>query len=202
MNQCSPGPCMLVVVWAGRGAIVDAIVYQTCRHRSKHIRNLKSACASSCGNTARRRSSACGLRCILPPPGRARRDIFLFEVIDGFSGDAVDPDGKLFEFGYGSTPAFPLAPGTSLRMILTNPTEPEEAARHGWKGFQCERRGHKWLPEDIKAPPRVCPKCKGPYWDRPRKDGRGKAQHLIHKPIFPAQVIVVILILPVKRQHY
>ena len=73
------------------------------------------------------------------PPRRAKRDIFLFEVIDGFGGDAVDEEGKLFEFGYGSTPAFPLARGTSLRMVLTNPTELGEAVRDDWKGIETLR---------------------------------------------------------------
>ena len=74
------------------------------------------------------------------PPRRAKRDIFLFEVIDGFGGETADPEAKLFEFGYGSTPAFPLAPGTSLRMVLTNPTEIREAVRDDWKGIE-ELRG-------------------------------------------------------------
>jgi Zn finger protein HypA/HybF involved in hydrogenase expression len=32
----------------------------------------------------------------------------------------------------------------------------------------CERCGHKWITrsEDI---PKVCPNCKSPYWDIPRK---------------------------------
>lgn len=38
------------------------------------------------------------------------------------------------------------------------------------KGYQCERCGHKWLPkEDTKNKPKVCPKCKSPYWDTPRR---------------------------------
>lgn len=38
------------------------------------------------------------------------------------------------------------------------------------KGFQCERCEHKWLPkENTKDKPKVCPKCKSPYWDTPRK---------------------------------
>jgi predicted Zn-ribbon and HTH transcriptional regulator len=36
------------------------------------------------------------------------------------------------------------------------------------KGYLCERCGHTWVPkENIK--PKVCPKCKSPYWDTPRK---------------------------------
>jgi hypothetical protein len=35
--------------------------------------------------------------------------------------------------------------------------------------WQCERCGHEWMPRDRDATPKVCPKCKSPYWDRPRK---------------------------------
>ena len=36
--------------------------------------------------------------------------------------------------------------------------------------YRC-RCGHEWLPKSLKAAerPRVCPKCKSPNWDRPRK---------------------------------
>lgn len=37
-------------------------------------------------------------------------------------------------------------------------------------GYQCERCGHEWVPRNKDEEPRVCPKCKSPYWDRPRKD--------------------------------
>ena len=36
------------------------------------------------------------------------------------------------------------------------------------KGFECERCGHQWAPRE-KGKPRVCPKCKSPYWDKERK---------------------------------
>jgi len=37
-------------------------------------------------------------------------------------------------------------------------------------GCRCERCGHEWLPRQGRADePRVCPKCKSPYWNRPRK---------------------------------
>ena len=36
------------------------------------------------------------------------------------------------------------------------------------KGFKCERCGHEWIPNDINTEPRVCPKCKSPYWNKPR----------------------------------
>lgn len=39
-------------------------------------------------------------------------------------------------------------------------------------GYRCHRCGHEWLPrKSSKEEPKVCPKCKSPYWDRPRKKG-------------------------------
>jgi len=40
-------------------------------------------------------------------------------------------------------------------------------------GYRCERCEHEWLPRGDKEP-RVCPKCKSPYWDRPRQNGNNK----------------------------
>ena len=37
-------------------------------------------------------------------------------------------------------------------------------------GYRCERCGHEWLPRDEKQEPKVCPKCKSPYWNMPRKE--------------------------------
>ena len=36
-------------------------------------------------------------------------------------------------------------------------------------GYKCERCGHEWIPRNKKTAPRVCPECKSPYWDIPRK---------------------------------
>ena len=36
------------------------------------------------------------------------------------------------------------------------------------KGFKCERCKHEWIPRN-KERPIICPKCKSPYWDKPRK---------------------------------
>ncbi len=45
-------------------------------------------------------------------------------------------------------------------------------------GWQCERCGHVWVSrQGVTEEPRVCPKCKSPYWNRPRqkpKDVKGK----------------------------
>jgi len=51
-------------------------------------------------------------------------------------------------------------------------------------GYRSERCDHEWLPRDKGQEPRVCPKCKSPYWNvkrgtnprgRPRivSDGQG-----------------------------
>lgn len=37
-------------------------------------------------------------------------------------------------------------------------------------GFRCERCGHEWVPRGgVEEEPRVCPKCRSPWWNRPRK---------------------------------
>lgn len=36
-------------------------------------------------------------------------------------------------------------------------------------GYRCERCGHEWVPREGTEEPRVCPKCKSPYWDSPKK---------------------------------
>lgn len=49
-------------------------------------------------------------------------------------------------------------------------------------GYRCLRCRHEWVPRGVEPPkeegkkppdpeeePRVCPKCKSPYWNRPRK---------------------------------
>jgi predicted Zn-ribbon and HTH transcriptional regulator len=42
--------------------------------------------------------------------------------------------------------------------------------------FQCERCEHIWVPRDISDPPQNCPKCKSPYWDRPRQSEQKPAK--------------------------
>jgi hypothetical protein len=37
-------------------------------------------------------------------------------------------------------------------------------------GFRCERCSHEWIPRGAaEEEPRVCPKCRSPWWNRPRK---------------------------------
>jgi predicted Zn-ribbon and HTH transcriptional regulator len=40
------------------------------------------------------------------------------------------------------------------------------------RGCRC-RCGHEWLPRNPEEKPRVCPRCKSPNWDRPKR-GRQK----------------------------
>jgi hypothetical protein len=37
-------------------------------------------------------------------------------------------------------------------------------------GFRCERCGHEWIPRGAAdEEPRVCPRCRSPWWYRPKK---------------------------------
>jgi DNA-directed RNA polymerase subunit RPC12/RpoP len=36
-------------------------------------------------------------------------------------------------------------------------------------GYRCERCGGEWVPKDATKEPVTCPKCKSPYWNRPRR---------------------------------
>jgi len=41
------------------------------------------------------------------------------------------------------------------------------------QGYLCERCSHQWVPRN-KEMPRVCPRCKSPYYDVPRKQKEKK----------------------------
>jgi DNA-directed RNA polymerase subunit RPC12/RpoP len=47
------------------------------------------------------------------------------------------------------------------------------------EGYQCIRCGHTWLPRSkVEELPTICPKCKSPYWNKPRKtDPVEQARH-------------------------
>jgi len=47
-------------------------------------------------------------------------------------------------------------------------------------GFQCERCGHEWIPHK-NGEPRVCPKCKSPYWNKPRQEKSAKSANFVEK---------------------
>ncbi len=38
------------------------------------------------------------------------------------------------------------------------------------EGYRCERCAHEWIPRDKEQEPVICPKCKSPYWNKPRKN--------------------------------
>ena len=41
------------------------------------------------------------------------------------------------------------------------------------QGYKCTRCDHQWVPrKSTDGEPRVCPKCKSPYWNKPRKNKR------------------------------
>lgn len=35
-------------------------------------------------------------------------------------------------------------------------------------GHRCERCRHFWILQDTRTEPSVCPRCRSPYWNRPR----------------------------------
>ena len=35
-------------------------------------------------------------------------------------------------------------------------------------GHRCYRCGHAWVPRNISEIPETCPKCKSPYWKKPK----------------------------------
>ncbi len=38
-------------------------------------------------------------------------------------------------------------------------------------GYCCERCDHAWIPREKDRLPKVCPLCKSPYWNKPRRPG-------------------------------
>lgn len=49
--------------------------------------------------------------------------------------------------------------------------------------YKCERCGHVWLPRKATKIPKVCPKCKSPYWNEPRKQAKNSSKG--HSIIMP-----------------
>jgi rubrerythrin len=41
------------------------------------------------------------------------------------------------------------------------------------EGNRCERCNHLWV-ANSKEEPKVCPSCKSPYWNTPRKNKKNK----------------------------
>ena len=61
--------------------------------------------------------------------------------------------------------------GNNIRKdyILTNNIFIMGKVKIQVEGFNCERCGHEWIPRS-KGEPLVCPECKSPYWNKPRKN--------------------------------
>lgn len=45
--------------------------------------------------------------------------------------------------------------------------------------YVCLRCGHKWIPR-LEDKPRVCPGCKSPYWDIPKKANNNQEIEVKH----------------------
>lgn len=57
-----------------------------------------------------------------------------------------------------------------------NPIKVEELGANVYiLGNKCFRCGHSWRPKNINKMPTVCPKCKSPYWNKPRERGNNNA---------------------------
>src|SRR6266705_2726808 len=62
------------------------------------------------------------------------------------------------------------AEGSTRRDNIRGRYSQWSMARVQIPGFKCERCDHIWTPRaNSDKPPRVCPRCKSPYWDTPRQ---------------------------------
>src|SRR2546422_3244317 len=67
--------------------------------------------------------------------------------------------------------------GSSLRDNIRVNRYPCSMARVQIPGVESERCGHIWTPRlQGEETPRVCPKCKSPYWDKPRRRRRSHGE--------------------------
>jgi hypothetical protein len=90
-------------------------------------------------------------------PERRPQDVFLFEVLENFGRNMVDPNRELFEVEGGSTIDFPMQPDQRLHLVLTNPKELEVAQREGWAAFDelrnaIKRGTYEVIYQDPRAP--------------------------------------------------
>ncbi len=65
-------------------------------------------------------------------PGRESPDIFLFELLEHFGQDLIEPDRTLFEATYGTGLGLPLEPSQKLHLVLTHPEELRVALEQDW----------------------------------------------------------------------
>ena len=46
------------------------------------------------------------------------------------------------------------------------------------EGYKCTRCEYKWVPKNIKRIPISCPKCKSPYWAKPKRKKKENEEHI------------------------
>ena len=83
---------------------------------------------------------------------------------------------KWWEHAQANTPEVGLVSSEISLDIIYHWYHTTEMARVKVSGFRCERCKHTWVPRHDSSEPKVCPKCKSPYWDTPRKNKRRKEQ--------------------------
>lgn len=92
------------------------------------------------------------------PPAESHVEFVLHVLVADGKIEAERADDGTFRYRRGQ------APHSDHRIKVT--------------GFQCERCRHRWIPRKKTSTPKVCPKCKSPYWDRPK----GQRRRLSKKP--------------------
>lgn len=109
-----------------------------------------------------------GLRALTT--ARATRDRFqvreLRQVWPTIGNEVTDP---YWEITFSQAPhisSLTSARGSNIRVGM---------ARITLAGYRCERCDHEWTPRGKGEEPRVCPKCKSPYWNAPRRSEQRKA---------------------------
>ena len=56
-----------------------------------------------------------------------------------------------------------------MNLFPRHKTAGHKVAIVGNKCFRCK---HSWIPRSFKNRSAVCPKCKSPYWNKPKKYGK------------------------------
>lgn len=73
-------------------------------------------------------------------PKKKDSDIYLFEAIKNFGGDAPDPLKDLFHISFPGSEAFPVSDNERLHLILANPRECEQACQKNWREMRAIRK--------------------------------------------------------------
>jgi DNA-directed RNA polymerase subunit RPC12/RpoP len=55
----------------------------------------------------------------------------------------------------------------------------KDASKVTIEAFKCLRCEHIWVPRDPTKPPIQCPRCRSPFWNRPRDSGEGSPVYKI-----------------------